>query len=196
MPVKNTEDRYGAVAMTLHWLIALGFIAMLGLGLYMADLPLSDPNKFPLYQWHKSIGLTILLLVLVRLAWRALNITPPLPSGLKPYERRLAHTTHASLYAALIVMPLTGWTLVSASSFNIPTMFYGVIEWPHIGWIAAHPQKKLIEEWAAEIHSTIALLAGLALLAHIGAALKHHFILKDDVLRRMLPHRRAKETHE
>lgn len=191
--LRNTGERYGAVAVALHWLIAAGFIFMLGLGVYMADLPLSDPDKFSLYQWHKSIGITILLLAAVRLIWRTVNVVPPLPPGLKPYERFLARLTHGSLYAALFAMPLAGWVMVSASPYGIPTMLYGVVEWPHIGWIESSPQKGAIEDWAHTAHWVIAILAGLALLLHIGAALKHHFVLKDNVLRRMLP-MRLKQT--
>jgi len=187
MPLKNSETRYGSAAMALHWIMALGFIGMVVLGVYMHELPNTDPSKFTLFQWHKSVGLTLLLLVALRLLWRALNTVPPLPTGLKPYERFLAHLTHRWLYAAFFLMPLTGWTMVSASPYNIPTMVYGLFEWPHIPFVASAANKEGIMDIAKEAHEIVALLAVLALLLHIGAAVKHHFILKDDVLRRMLP---------
>ena len=125
MQLRNSETRFGLVAVALHWLVALLFLFMLGLGVTMTRLSLTDPWTFPLYQLHKSIGVTIFLLVVARVAWRAGNSPPPLPAALKPDERVLAQATHWGLYAALVLMPLTGWVIVSASTFGIPTVLYG-----------------------------------------------------------------------
>jgi cytochrome b561 len=189
MQLQNTSTRFGLVAVTLHWLIALLFLFMIGLGLVMTRLPLTDPWTFPLFQLHKSIGVTIFALVVLRVAWRAGNVVPPLPGGLKPYERGLAHLTHYGLYAALVLMPLTGWITVSASPLGIPTILFGVVPLPHIGFIAVRPDKEAIENIAGWVHTVIAWAAVGLVCLHFAAALKHHLLLKDDVLRRMLPSR-------
>jgi cytochrome b561 len=181
--------RYGLVAVTLHWLIALLFLMMIGLGLTMTHLPITDPWTFPLFQLHKSIGVTIFALVALRVAWRAGNRAPSLPPNLRPWERVLAHLTHYGLYAALLLMPLTGWITVSASPLGIPTVLYGVVPLPHIGFIAARPDKEMIETVAGWVHTAIGWTAVALVCLHFAAALKHHFVLKDDVLRRMLPAR-------
>lgn len=189
MQFRNSSVRFGLVAVALHWLIALLFLSMVAIGLTMTNLALADPWTFPLYQLHKSIGVTIFALVLLRLAWRFSGRVPPLPATLKPWERAAAHLTHYGLYAALVAMPLTGWIAVSASPYGIPTILYGHVKLPHIGFVAASPHKAAIETAASWTHDALAWSA-LALVAlHVAAALKHHFILKDDVLARMLPSR-------
>jgi len=114
---------------------------------------------------------------------------PPLPTSLKPYERLLARMTHLGLYAALVLMPLTGWVIVSASSLGIPTVLYGVLRLPHIGFIAASPDKAVIETIASWTHASIAAAAAALVALHIAAALWHHVFQRDDVLTRMLPTR-------
>ncbi|GMV61566.1 MAG: hypothetical protein AMXMBFR74_07350 [Parvibaculum sp.] len=189
MQWRNSERRFGLVALSLHWLIAAFFLVMLAIGVTMTRLPLTDPWTFPLYQLHKSIGATIFLLVCARVAWRAANAPPPLPAALKPYERALALATHWGLYAALLLMPLTGWMIVSASPLGIPTVLYGLVPLPHIGFVADHPQKAAIETAASWTHWTIAIVASGFVALHIAAALWHHFVRRDDVLTRMLPSR-------
>jgi cytochrome b561 len=105
----NTQTRYGAVAMTLHWLIAIAIIGMLVLGKYMHGLPNSDPNKFMLYQLHKSTGITILALTVSRIVWRFAGPVPPLPATMATWERWAAHTSHFLLYALMLLIPLSGW---------------------------------------------------------------------------------------
>lgn len=187
MQLRNSETRFGLVAVFLHWLIALLFIAMIAIGLTMTSLALTHPLTFPLYQLHKSIGVTIFALVGLRLFWRASGTVPPLPEDLTAFERIAARFTHWGLYAILIAMPLTGWVIVSASPLGIPTVLYGLVKLPHIGFIAARPDKAAIEDVASTVHEVLAW-CGIALVAlHAGAALRHHFWLKDDVMRRMLP---------
>lgn len=189
MQWRNSTIRFGIVAISLHWLIAALFLAMLAIGVTMTRLPLTDPWTFPLFQFHKSLGATVFLLACLRIGWRAGNNPPPLPASLKPYERALARFTHWGLYAALFLMPLTGWVIVSASPLGIPTVLYGLVPLPHIGFVADHPQKAAIETAASWTHWTIAIFAATLIALHIGAALWHHFVKRDDVLTRMLPSR-------
>ena len=179
--------RYTAIAIGLHWLIALGVLGLLAIGLAMTQLDLAPMRRFQLYQWHKSVGITVLLLSLLRLGWRLTHRPPPLPATLPPIERRGAHAVHGLLYGLIIGMPLVGWALVSASPFNIPTVLYGLVPWPHLPVLPDLPDKAPIEAGLKLLHAAGAwILIGLFVL-HAGAAMRHHLILRDDTLRRMLP---------
>ncbi len=111
--------------------MALGFLALIVIGLSMTHLGFAPMTKFKLYQLHKSIGVTILLLALCRLGWRLTHRPPPLPD-MPPLQRFAAEAGHVLLYALMLALPLTGWALVSASPLNLPTVLYGVIPWPHL----------------------------------------------------------------
>jgi cytochrome b561 len=177
---------YNAVAKTLHWLIALGIIGMLALGWIMGSVP-NGPLKFSLFQWHKSIGITILLLSLIRLGWRLIHTAPPLPADMPRWEVIAAKTTHVLFYILIIVMPLTGWIIVSASPLGLPTILYGVIPWPHLPILPTLENKKQIGHFFGDVHGFLAYIIAGLLVLHIGAAWKHHLINRDDVLLRMAP---------
>ena len=181
--------RYNAVAMIIHWLTAITVIGLLAVGNVMADLPNSDPVKLDLYNWHKSFGVAVLLLTLVRLAWRLTHRPPALPAGMPDWEKKGAHAAHWLLYLLLLATPLLGWAMVSAAPRNIPTILFGAVEWPHLPFLAdmASGQKKDMHETLENLHASAAYLMAALVLIHIGAALRHHFLMKDDVLRRMLP---------
>ncbi len=183
----NDETRYGTVAVLLHWLIAAGIVFMVVLGWYMADLPLTAPNKFDLYQLHKSVGITILLLSVLRVLWRLLNLPPPLPEHMKPWERWAARGTHIAFYVLMLAIPLSGWAMVSVSPFNIPTVLFGVIDWPHLPWIGSLGEPAQMEKTFKQTHEVLVWLTLLILALHVVGALKHHFFDRDDVLVRMLP---------
>lgn len=186
--LRNTARRYGLVAMALHWLIAAAILAMAGLGLVMVEL---DPGaaKFRLYQLHKSVGITILALSLLRLAWRLANPVPPPPPGLRPWEKRLARVTHVGLYVLMVGLPVSGWMMVSASVWGIPTVLYGVVPLPHLPVLATLTDKAPVEAALKTVHAVLALSMAALFAMHVAGALKHHLILKDDTLRRMLPGR-------
>ncbi len=183
----NSEKRYGAVAMTLHWLIAAMIIGMLVLGKYMADLPGNDPNRFDLIQLHKSIGITILTLSVLRVLWRLVNKVPPLPAQMPAWERFAAHASHLLLYVLIIAIPLSGWAMVSASPLGIPTIWFGVVQIPHLPGLQGFEDQHAAESTFKATHEWLGNLMIALLLIHVGAALKHNFWDRDDVLVRMLP---------
>jgi cytochrome b561 len=176
---RNTVARWGAVAQFLHWLIVALIILQVILASIAEDLP-TGVQKIAMYARHKSVGITILVLAIVRLAWRWANPRPPLPDTLKPYERGLAGFTHAALYILLFAMPLTGWMMTSARGF--PVSWFGFFQLPDFV-----PKDKSLYEAMKQTHDTLALVLYAIVTLHVLAALKHHFVLKDNVLRRMLP---------
>ena len=179
--------RYTTVAIVLHWLIGGAILFMLGLGLAMTQLTLNPATLFGMYQLHKSVGITILLLVAVRVAWRLSHPPPPLPASLPKLERRAAHAAHLALYAFMLAMPLTGWAMVSASVYNIPTVLFGVVPWPHLPVLPTLANKAAVEGALKTVHALIGftLIAFVAL--HVAAALRHQLAKHDAVLWRILP---------
>jgi len=194
MDKPGTTDRYGAVSMALHWLIALGILALIAIGLAMTHLALAPMLKFQLYQLHKSIGITVLLAVLLRVTWRLGHHPPPLPD-LPRLEKAAAEGAHALLYLLMVSLPMTGWALVSASPFNLPTVLYGMVPWPHLPILDRLKDKAPVETVLKFVHGKLGWMLLALILLHAGAALRHHFVLRDPVLRRMLPFgpRAAKE---
>src|SRR5262249_16728512 len=127
------------VAIVLHWTIAAAIIAQLAIGLWMVRairLAGSQAVAFHAYQWHKSLGLMILVLSLLRLLWRLTKPPPPLPTAMTATEPNAARAIHGLFYLLMLGMPLVGWGMVSASPLGLPTMVFGLFEWPHIAWLA------------------------------------------------------------
>lgn len=171
--------RYTATAKALHWAMAILIFGLLALGFYMHDLPLS-PEKLKLYSWHKWAGVSAFLLVLVRLAWRAANRPPPLPATMPAHLQFAAHAGHFLLYALMLAIPLSGWLMSSAKGFQ--TVWFGVLPIPDL-----QAKDKALGDLLQTVHMALNLVFALAIAGHIGAALKHHFIDRDDILTRMLP---------
>jgi cytochrome b561 len=183
-------DRYTRVAIALHWSIALAVVALSITGLWMVDAikqPESRATAFQTYQLHKSLGLTVLVLTGLRLIWRLTHPAPPLPVGMTSFERAAAKATHILFYAMMIAIPVAGWAMVSASKFGLPTIVFGLFEWPHISWIVGLDDKASAEALAKVAHKYMGYGLAALLILHVGAALKHHFINRDNVLARMLP---------
>jgi cytochrome b561 len=172
---------YTPVAKTLHWLMAILLFGLLALGFTMTDLPLS-PRKLQLYSWHKWAGVTVFLLLLARLAWRATHRPPPLPDHMPKVMQFAAHAGHALLYGLMIAIPLSGWLMSSAKGFQ--TVWFGVLPIPDL-----LEKNQELGDLLQTVHLSLNLLLVAVLAGHIGAALKHHFIDRDDVLTRMLPAR-------
>lgn len=169
------QQRYSTLAMLLHWAIALALGFQLALGFAMPH----DERGFALFQLHKSVGVTILVLTLARLAWRVMHRPPPAVEG--GFQGFLAKSVHTLLYVFMIAQPLTGWALVSTDPTGIPTILFGTVPWPHL------PLPAGLNEPMEEAHEILAW-TGLALIVlHVAGALRHQFMLKDGLLRRMGP---------
>ena len=168
---------YTRTAKGLHWLMAVLIIGLLVLGIYMHELPLS-PQKLQLYSWHKWAGVTVFALVWLRLAWRVTHQPPPLSEALSPLNRLAAHAGHAVLYVLMIAIPLTGWLMSSAKGFQ--TVWFGLLPIPDL-----LGRDKELGELLANVHKLLNLGLMATLLGHVSAALWHHFVHKDDTLRRM-----------
>ncbi len=190
MTSRVDQQTYSTVAMVLHWAIAIAIVGLIAAGTWMADaikVPETQGLAFSVYQWHKSLGLAVLVLSVLRLAWRFVKPPPPLPASMPGWERTLAGVSHTAFYVLMIGMPLLGWAMVSASPLGLPTIVFGLFEWPHIPFLADLEDKKPVEDALKTAHMAGGyLLAGLLVL-HVGAALKHHFVSRDDVLARMVP---------
>ena len=201
MAITNSRTRYGTVAMTLHWLIALAILTNIGLGLYHADFvpdnapPDVEKFGFQILQLHKSIGLTVLVLSVARLLWRLVNPVPPLPDGMSPILRFVAHATHFLLYFLIIAIPLSGWAFVSASRLGLPTKYFGLVHWPSLWFLADLPgaTKHALHPYLDATHSVLAWSAIVLIPIHVLGALYHQF-RGDDVLKRMIPGTRVAET--
>jgi len=179
MPNGSPSTHYTAVAKLLHWVIAALIVTQFTLGWLADDLPIGL-HKLALLARHKSFGMTILMLAVLRVVWRFTNRPPPLPPGMTLVERVLAKGTHIAFYVLLFAMPVTGWMMSSAKNYSVS--WFGLFTWPNL--ISQSDDAFVFLQSTHEILSW-ALLSIVAL--HILAALKHHFWNKDDVLVRMLP---------
>ena len=181
--------RYTTVAIVLHWLIAALLIFEVGLGLRMEAA--HGPAKFVVFQLHKSIGITILLLVVLRLLWRLMRTPPAILA--RPWERALAHVVHIGFYIILFAMPLSGWVIVSTSRIVVPTLLYGTVPWPHFPGTGglADAAKAAWHDPAEFIHVNLVYVIYAFFALHVAGALKHHFLDQDGDIARMAPGARA-----
>ena len=175
----NTADAWGTPARFFHWTVALLILVQIGLG-FAAALWRLSPLKLELFVWHKSTGVLILVLMLVRLAWRLANRSPALPPQTPAWERYAAHASHAALYVLAIALPLSGWVINSAA--GVPFSVFWLVPLPSIVAPDEH-----VEELAKLVHFSLLVALCLLVAVHIGAALRHHLIKRNDVLIRMLP---------
>lgn len=179
MIASSAEGPYGTVAMTAHWLTLLLLIGSFSLGFYMADLPVS-PTRLRLFAYHKWIGVTVFALVTLRLGWRLLVPPPALPDSMPAWEKRAAEISHRLLYLLLLAAPVSGWLMSSAKGFQ--TVLFGLLPIPDL--LSKNPP---LGAALTVVHVTLDyMLLGLIGL-HVAAALKHHFMDRDEVLARMTP---------
>jgi cytochrome b561 len=179
MPLRNDDFDWGSAMRALHWLIALGVIGLLAVGWWMDDLP-NSPRKIEIYKLHKSVGLTVLALMTLRIAWRSIDRRRPQPPAMPAWQQRAADTSHLVMYFALLAMPLSGWLYNSASGF--PLKWFELFKVPALA--ASDATLKAV---AGAVHEYTAVLLAVLASLHVLAALKHHFIDRDGVLRGMLP---------
>lgn len=175
----NSKQAYGMITQVLHWCVAALVLMQIALGLYAANLPVSMARL----QWisrHKSLGLTILALMLLRLVWRWIDAPPPLPGAMSHRERLAAHAMHGALYVVSVLAMLAGWLYASAAGLSVN--WFGLMLIPDL--IAKNTG---IAPIFRELHHGLVGLLALMLVGHVGAAVRHAFVLNDDVVQRMLP---------
>jgi cytochrome b561 len=179
MPAPSSE-RYTGTAIALHWLLGLALVGSFVVGSYMTELPVS-PQRLKLYNWHKWAGIVILTLSAIRLLWR-LTHRPPADVAMPAWQRKSAHAVHLLLYLLFFAVPLAGWAYSSAAGF--PVVVFGVLPLPDFV-----PANKELAEAIKPLHKILAYTMAALVLAHVGAALKHHFVDRDGLLGRMRPGR-------
>lgn len=175
-----SSARYSKVAIGLHWLIAIMIIGLIVFGILMTNP--DTPNRFALYQLHKSFGILVLIFSVLRLIWRLTHKPPALPNGMSSLEIAAAKFTHIAFYVIMIGMPLLGWAMVSASPIPIPTRIFDTLPWPNMPGIT---RNEATADFFKMLHHNIGKLTIALIALHIGAALKHQFVNKDGLLSRM-----------
>lgn len=173
------QPRYTRPAIALHWLMAVLIVAAFALGTTMVDLNLS-PLKLRLYAYHKWLGVTVVLLLVVRLAWRLGHRPPPLPASVPRWQQHLAGLTHGVLYLLMAVVPVSGWLMSSAKGFQ--TVYFGVLPLPDL-----LAKDQALGDLLKAVHDAANDALLVLVVLHAVAALKHHLLDRDDVLSRMLP---------
>lgn len=179
MALKNSPTQWGSISKLLHWTIVLLIIAMAWIGLTMEDLP-NGPDKVATYALHKSIGITILGLVLVRIVWRLYAGAPGAVPGTPRWQHLLASLTHIALYGVLLAMPISGWVLNSSSGF--PLQWFGLVNLP-----ALSGRSDALHEIAEDLHEWLFWAMVTLAVVHAAAAFFHHLFMRDATLARMLP---------
>ena len=186
MRLGNTRTGWGWPARLLHWGMAVLILYQIGLGVWMVNAVEELTRQFALYQLHKSWGFVIFALALVRVVWRATHPAPDLPPDMSRLEARVARGAHLALYALMILMPISGWLMASASTlqenFGIRNMVFGLFALPD----PFQPGSEALEDAFRAVHVWSAAAMALILAGHVAGALRHHFVRRDGVLRRMV----------
>ena len=175
----NAGQRYSRVAILLHWVAVVLIVAGAGLGLTMTDLPFS-PAKLRYYAWHKWIGMTVFLVAVARILWRAIVPPPPFPDTMPRLLVRGARTVHASLYILMLAIPISGWIYSSATGVSVS--YLNLVPLPNL--VA---KDKALASVLVGVHRTLNVMLAVAVLLHVGAAIKHQWIDRDGIMSRMLP---------
>ena len=186
------QNGYTPVAKGFHWLIALLIFIQFPLGWLMDRF--SGIQKFQAYNWHKSNGITVLAVMMLRFLWRLFNPAPALPSSMPKLERTAAHLAHLGLYLTIFLMTLTGWAMISVS--DKPSILFQYTRFPALPWLSDLPaaQKKDYLDFFEKAHWFLGYALLVLLTAHIAAVARHAFLLKDGIASRMLPRLRSKPS--
>ena len=179
MKFRNTDTDYGLFAIGVHWCIALLFIGLFALGLYMTGLTYYDPWYREGPDLHRSLGIIVFGLLILRLVWRGVNVSPKVAKDLKAWEIRSAHLMHIALYFLLLAIVISGYLISTADGRSIQ-----IFNWFQVP--ALIPSVEHMEDYAGTIHYTLSFITMSLVILHVLAALKHHFINKDRTLSRML----------
>ena len=181
----SSIGRYSKAAVALHWITALLIVANLLLGISMVPLPLSI-RKLHWYSWHKWIGTTVFLLTCARLLWRLGHPAPP-PVAMPAWQRHAATFAHALLYVLMLVVPVSGW--IYSSSTGVQVVYLGLVPLPDLV-----PKDRELAAILKAVHVSLNITMVVVIAIHAAAAMKHHFIDRDEVLTRMWPRHRRKEV--
>lgn len=173
-------QHYTKTAILLHWLIALLIIAAFALGVTMTDIPGITPTKLKYFSWHKWLGVTVLGLAAVRLLWRLMHQPPVYPEAMPTWQKKAASALHGLLYILMFALPLSGYFYTLAA--GVPVVYFGIVPLPIL--IDPNPEWKPLLK---TLHLILTKVMFAAVLLHVAAALKHHFIDRDGVFKRMLP---------
>jgi cytochrome b561 len=184
MSFRNTTRSWGALSKALHWIIVILIINQWLIAERADGLPLGMA-KLQALGLHKSFGMTILALALFRLVWRWMNPTPASPAGTKTWERVLANLAHFLLYALIFALPLSGWLMSSAKNYSVS--WFNLFQFPNLVG-----KNDNVYELTHDLHHLLFKILVVVAVLHIAGALKHHFIDRNDVLKRMLPFGRVK----
>jgi cytochrome b561 len=172
--------RYTTTAILLHWLTALLIVCAFTLGVIMTDIPGLTPTKLRYYSWHKWLGVTVFAIACLRVLWRLSHTPPPLPAGTPQWQKKASDGVHLLLYLLIFAVPVSGYLYTLAA--GVPVVYLGLFQLPAI--IAPNPELKPLLK---DVHYVVTMsMAGLVAL-HVLAALKHQFIDRDGILKRMLP---------
>ncbi|MES9862926.1 MAG: cytochrome b [Candidatus Thiodiazotropha sp. LLP2] len=175
--MKNSENSYGVVAKGFHWLLFLMLSFSIVAGNFLTSMP-KGTEKLQAAGMHKSFGAVLMMLIMLRLLWRLINVTPKLPDGTTAVESLLANGMHWALYALMFAQPLSGILMSQAGGY--PVSLFGLFEFPLF-----LEQSKGAAEFFRAMHGTVWILLVVAVMGHVGAALNHHYIKKDNVLKQM-----------
>jgi len=184
--MNDCVPRYNSVAIALHWLIAIAIIGLLAVGKWMTSLPEADPLRFSATQWHKSFGILVLVLSVVRLVWKLGHRSPPPPGSIRAWEKMAAGAMHLLLYLMMFLLPITGWYMVSASPLNLNTLLFGVVPLPHLPIDVFSMDKESLAQLFLDAHHLLSSALLAMVLFHVLAALRHQFMLRDNIISRML----------
>lgn len=182
MPIRNSSERWGWVSITIHWLTVLMVLSLVVVGLLMQEMA-NSPSKIEVYALHKSFGLTVLALTVLRLLWRLVAGTPAAVPGMPRWQHLAAQASHATLYVILLAMPLSGWLFHSASGFPPRNLsWFGLFKLPSLS-----DRDPALRDFALAAHEWLFIALAAIVTVHALAALKHHYVDRDRTLARMLP---------
>jgi cytochrome b561 len=175
-------NRYNTAIIIIHWLMALSFFWMFSSGFLMVNSEINPSLKFKFYQWHKASGVLLLILIALRIIAKIFTSTPKMTRDFSKIEIKLAKINYLLLYFFMILMPLTGWIMVSSSPYGLPTIVFDLFEWPHIPNIASNEE---ISYLAKNLHFYFAIIFASLIALHISAVIKHKIINKINLIKRM-----------